>query len=228
MIADVRPIRGVLFDLDGTLVDNMPFHIEAWIATARALGHTLTAQRIMRDFAGRRNEEILPQIVGRPVPAEELARVAAEKEQRYRELFTPHLALIAGAEAFFGLLAARGIAYGIASAAPRANRDFVMDGLGLRARMHGVVGGEEVARGKPAPDLFIEGARRIGVPPAEVLVFEDAQLGVEAGRAAGMRVCGITTGEPAEALRAAGAFATCASYTELPGEVLALLAPRAG
>jgi beta-phosphoglucomutase len=218
-----RPIRGVLFDLDGTLVDNMPQHIDAWIEVAGALGHVLTPEQIMRDFAGRRNEEIIPKILGRAVSPAEVERIAADKERRYRELFAPSLRLIAGAAAFFDLLDARGVVFGVASAAPRENRDFVLDGLSVRPRMRGVVGGEEVAHGKPAPDLFLEGARRIGVDPSEVLVFEDAHLGVQAGRAAGMRVCGVTTGEPAAQLLDAGAFATLADYTRLPDALTALL-----
>ncbi|MET0389643.1 MAG: HAD family phosphatase [Polyangiales bacterium] len=222
MTAD-RTVRGVLFDLDGTLVDNMRHHSVAWLEIARTLGATLTPEQVMRDFAGRRNEEILPIVAGRALTPAEVAQLAEQKEARYRELYAPDLQLIAGADALLAQLAARGIAAGVASAAPRKNRDFVLDGLGLRARLQAVVGGDEVARGKPAPDLFLEGARRLGVAPADILVFEDARLGVLAARAAGMRVCGITTGEPAAELIDAGALAACADFRELPEPIQRLL-----
>jgi HAD superfamily hydrolase (TIGR01509 family) len=209
-------IHGVLFDLDGTLVDNMRFHIDAWIELGAALGSKLTREQVMHDFSGRRNEEILPIVAGRALEPAELARLAEQKEARYRELYAPHLALVDGAAELFDSLDQRGIQYGISSAAPRKNRDFVLDGLAIRQRMAGIVGGEEVARGKPAPDLFLEGAKRIGIIPAEILVFEDARLGVQAALAAGMQVAGITTGEPAEALEQAGAVGTSPSFRQLP------------
>ena len=222
-MSDAAPVRAVLFDLDGTLIDNMQFHIAAWIETGRELGCELTAEQVMRDFAGRRNEEILPVVAGRPLTAQEIARLAHEKEARYRALYAPHLALHAGADELLLQLQAAGIAIGIASAAPRDNRELVLGALGLWSRLGAVVGAEEVARGKPAPDLFLEAARRLAIAPEHTLVFEDARLGVQAARAAGMRVCGITTGEPAEALLAAGALAACSDFTQLPEAIAALL-----
>lgn len=221
----MTPVRAALFDLDGTLVDNMRFHIDAWIDTARLLGRELTAERVMREFAGRRNAEIFPLLLERPVEGDELARLAEEKEARYRARFAPHLAPLDGALALLDACASAGIVVAVASAAPAPNRDFVLDGLGLRARFAAIVGSEEVARGKPAPDLFLEAARRIGVEPQRALVFEDATLGIAAARAAGMRAVGITTVEDAESLRAAGAFATAPHFAALPPDVRALFAP---
>ncbi len=220
-----RPVRAVLFDLDGTLVDNMRFHIEAWIETARSLGREITAETVMRDFAGRRNEEILPAMVGRAMEPAEVAAIAAVKEARYRELFDAHVAPIAGAVALLDELDACGVVCGIASAAPKVNRDFVLDRLGLRDRFRVIVGAEEVSRGKPAPDLFLLGAERLGVDAASVLVFEDAHLGVVAARAAGMRACGVTTTEPAAVLLEAGAMATAPDLAALPDAVRALWRP---
>ncbi len=225
IVRPVRPpttIRAVLFDLDGTLVDNMPFHIDAWIETARSLGREITAATVMRDFAGRRNEEILPALLGRPLDPAELAALADAKEARYRELFAPHVAPIRGAVALLDELAAHGVLCGIASAAPKPNRDFVLDRLGLRDRFRVIVGAEEVSRGKPAPDLFLLGASRLGVDPRAVLVFEDAHLGVTAAVAAGMIACGVTTGEPGEVLTAAGAMATAPDLHSLPDALRAM------
>ena len=179
-------VRAVLFDLDGTLVDNMPFHIDAWIETARALGRTITAAEVMRDFAGRRNEEILPALLGRAMAPAEVATLADAKEARYRELFAPHVAPVRGTVALLDELAAHGVAVGIASAAPKPNRDFVLDRLGLRDRFRVIVGAEEVTRGKPAPDLFLLGASRLGVDPRAVLVFEDAHRPGPAARPGGL------------------------------------------
>jgi beta-phosphoglucomutase len=216
-------IRAVLFDLDGTLVDNMPYHIDAWIEIGRELGHELTREHVMRDFSGRKNEEIIPGLSDRPLDAAQITEISQRKEARYRELYRPHLDLLPGARAFIERLRAHGVACGIASAAPRVNREFVLNGLGLWSLMAAIVGGDEVAHGKPAPDLFLEAARRLGYAPRETLVFEDAVLGVEAGRAAGMRVCAVTTSDSSESLMRAGAFATIVDFRELPREVTSLL-----
>jgi HAD superfamily hydrolase (TIGR01509 family) len=220
-----RRIRAALFDLDGTLVDNMAFHCAAWIETARTLGHAITAATVLRDYAGRRNDEIFPMLLGRAVPPEELAALAEAKEQRYRTLYDAHVAPIRGAAALLEELAAHGVACAIASAAPRVNREFVLGRLALSAGFAVVVGAEEVARGKPAPDLFLRAAERLGVAPEHALVFEDAHLGVLAARAARMRVVGVTTTESAEALRAAGALATAPDLADLPDDVRALWKP---
>lgn len=213
------PIQAVLFDLDGTLIDNMHFHTAAWIETGRLLGRELTREEIL-SYAGRKNEEILPLIAGHALDPEALAHYAATKEARYRELYAPHLELIAGAQAFLEQLNTRGVRCAIASAAPRDNRDFVLAGTGLASQVQAIVGAEEVERGKPAPDMFLEAARRLSTAPANTLVFEDAISGVQAARAAGMRVIALTTSEPAAKLIAAGALATITDFRHLPEAVL--------
>lgn len=131
--------------------------------------------------------------------------------------------VLAGLDAFLDRLAARGIAVAIATAAPAPNRQLVLERSGLAARVAVIVGAEQVKRGKPAPDLFLEAARQLGAQPSATLVFEDAVLGVQAGRAAGMTVCGVTTGEPSEVLLAAGANFTIRDFTELPPALLEAL-----
>ncbi len=213
-------IRAVLFDLDGTMVDNMSYHVDAWIEMGKKLGRELTREYIQREFAGRKNEELFPLVVGRALDAAEIDQLSEEKEARYRELFAPHVRLLGGLDAFLDLLAARGIAVGIATAAPAKNRRLVLERSGLAARISVVVGAEQVERGKPAPDLFLAAAQQLGCEPSVTLVFEDAVLGVQAGCAAGMLVCGVTTSEPAEALFAAGAQFTIRDFAELPQPLL--------
>ncbi|HEY6726677.1 MAG TPA: HAD family phosphatase [Polyangiaceae bacterium] len=217
------PIRAVLFDLDGTMVDNMRFHLDAWIEMAKKLGHELTGEYFQREFSGRKNEELLPLLLGRPLEASEIHRLSEEKEARYRELYEPHVRLLDGLEPFLDLLAARGIAVGFATAAPADNREFVLERTGLSGRISVVVGAEQVERGKPAPDLFLTAARQLACEPSATVVFEDAVLGVQAGRAAGMTVCGVTTSERSDVLLAAGAHFTIRDFTELPSASLQLL-----
>ncbi|MBZ4415566.1 HAD family phosphatase [Myxococcus sp. RHSTA-1-4] len=219
MTSSMAPLRAVVFDMDGTLVDNMGFHNEAWVALARKLGLSLTAEDFQTRFAGRKNEEILPVLLGRALSHEELARLAEEKESHYRTLYRPHLKLHHGAEAFITRLREARVSVAVATAAPQGNRELVLDGLGIRSLFHRVVGAEEVTRGKPAPDIFLAAAKALGVEPSACLAFEDAILGVISAREAGMSVVGITTGASAEQLRDAGAQWILPDFTALPPEL---------
>jgi HAD superfamily hydrolase (TIGR01509 family) len=217
-------LRGVVFDLNGTLVDDIGYHFTAW----RELGATLLGRTLddatLQSFNGLKNEDIVPGLVGGPVSPEEYERFTTFKEERYRALFRPHLAPLRGAAELLARLRAAGVRMAIASSAPPANRDMVVDGLGWRALFDAIVEAERLP-GKPAPDVFLEAARRIDVPPAECLVFEDAVNGVRAGVAAGMTVVAITTTVPAATLVEAGARYAAPDFASLPAEVLAMQPP---
>jgi beta-phosphoglucomutase family hydrolase len=211
--------RAVIFDMDGTIVDNMRYHAEAWLKVAQKLGAQLTIERFEREFAGKKNEEIIPLLSGRTLTDAEVQAIAAEKEALYRAAYAPHIAPLAGFAELLAKLIQRGIPRVLATAAPRENREFIFDGLGLHASFDAVVGAEDVARGKPHPDIFLRAAQRVDVSPSECLVFEDALNGVAAGRAAGMDVVALLTTAPAELLKRAGAQWTIADYRALPPEL---------
>jgi beta-phosphoglucomutase family hydrolase len=217
------PLHAAIFDMDGTLVDNMRYHAEAWVALSQRLGIDATAERFEREFAGKKNEEILPILLGRPVPPDELSRLADEKETHYRALYSPHLSLMRGAEDFIARLKSAGIRLAIATAAPTGNRTMVLDGLRIRSNFARVVGAEEVTRGKPAPDIFLAAAKALDVDPSACVVFEDAVNGIIAARAAGMAAVGITSTTPPEVLREAGAQWVAPDFATLPPELEARL-----
>jgi beta-phosphoglucomutase family hydrolase len=217
------PLRAAIFDMDGTLVDNMRYHSEAWVAFSRKRGIEATAERFEREFAGKKNEDLLPLLLGRPIAPEEMVQLAEEKETHYRRLYAPHLALIRGAGDFIARLKAAKVRLAVATAAPPDNRNFVLDGLNIRNTFERVVGAEDVTRGKPAPDMFLAAAKLLGIEPSACVVFEDAINGILAARAAGMTAVGITSTTPAELLRQAGAHWTAPDFTALPAELKARL-----
>jgi beta-phosphoglucomutase len=205
--------RAAVFDLNGTLVDDLRFHFDAWRAFAEKHDVTLD-DAFLQSINGLKNEDIFPKILGRAVPADELRALECEKEERYRDLYRPHLAPLRGANELLERLHAEGVKLAVASSAPPENRALVIEGLGWQKRFDAVVASEGLP-GKPAPDVFLAAARELGVAPAECVVFEDAVNGVRAAVAAGMRVVGITTTVDAATLRSAGAAITAAHFDEV-------------
>ena len=212
--------QAILFDMDGTLVDNMSFHTRALLEIAeQRFGVRLDPDQVGRDFSGVKNAEIFRILAKRDVTPEETTTWEEEKEARYRELYGPHRTALRGARELLGRLRTEGIRTAVASAAPRGNLAFILDGLELRPLFDVVVGQDDAPRGKPAPDIFLAAAARLGVEPKTCLVFEDAVNGVLGARAAGMRAAGITTVCGPEVLREAGADWTMPDLSALPGDL---------
>lgn len=197
--------RAVVFDLDGTLVDNMELHAEAFaeFMTRRGLPPLDEVQRARLD--GKRNTDIFPELLGRDLPREELLVVSGEKETLYRTLSRGRLAPLAGLERLLAVLAANGIPVAVATSGPAENVRHTLAELGLAGRITVIVRGDQVPRGKPHPDIFLAAAERIGVPAGECLAFEDSPAGVTAAKGAGMVCVALSTSFSDEAFRAAGA-----------------------
>jgi len=185
--------RAVIFDIDGTLVDNMHLHAEAFGVFAKRHGLPPLTQADRARLDGRRNSEIFPILFKRDVAREEWLAYEHEKEGLYRELSKGRLYPLNGLHDLIERLKVERIPIALATSAPKPNVVHTLAELDLAAEFPVIVRGDEVARGKPAPDVFIEAARRLGVEPADCLVFEDAPMGIEAAQAAGMRVVALTT-----------------------------------
>ncbi|MCC2959264.1 HAD family phosphatase [Massilia sp. IC2-278] len=191
--------RALIFDMDGTIVDNMAFHTKSWITFFERRGHAIDPDAFFRATAGRQGGEIIRSHFGADLLDDEVMLLNHEKEAVYRELYAPHRKAVEGFEDLIADAKSQGIALAVGTAAPPANVEFTLDGLDLRRHFDAIVGATDVARGKPHPDVFIEAAKRCGAEPADCIVFEDAPLGVEAARRAGMRAVVLTTTLPAEA-----------------------------
>lgn len=188
--------RAVIFDIDGTIVDNMHLHAEAFAVFAGRHGLPPLTPEDRARIDGRRNSEIFPILFNRDVPRDEWLAYEHEKESLYRELSRGRLAPMKGLDRLVDRLEADGIPVALATSAPRLNVEHTLSELALAAVFPIIVRGDEVGRGKPAPDVFIEAARRLDVDAATCLVFEDAPVGIEAAHAAGMQVVALTTSFP--------------------------------
>jgi beta-phosphoglucomutase len=183
---------GLILDLDGVIVDSMPMHVRAWREYLRRNG--IVSEELIRRMHGRKNDEILRDFMAENTTAEEIAAHGAKKEQLYREMMEGQLEnhLVPGLREFLDRVERIPIA--VASNAERANVDFVLDGLGLRAHITVALDSSCVKLPKPSPEIYLRAAHDLGVPPQDCIVFEDSEVGVTAGRRAGTRVVGILTG----------------------------------
>jgi HAD superfamily hydrolase (TIGR01509 family) len=181
----------VLWDLDGTLVDSEEFHWRSWRDTMAAEGLTLSYPQFLESF-GKKNDLILGGWLG-PVAADRIQRIGDDKEVEYRRLArTEGLKPLPGAAEWVARLHDAGWKQAIASSAPRANVEVVLEALGFERFIDAIASAEDVTRGKPAPDVFFEAARRTGIAPARCVVVEDAAAGIAAARAAGMKSVGVS------------------------------------
>ena len=213
--------QAFLFDMDGTIVDNMAFHTQSWITFFERRGQAIDADAFFRATAGRQGGEIIRTFLGENLTDEEVGLLNHEKESVYRELYAPHLKAVDGFDKLIAAAKTHGVKLAVGTAAPPANVAFTLDGLQLRQHFDTIVGAADVARGKPHPDVFLEAAVRCGVAPENCIVFEDAPLGVEAARRAGMRCIVLTTTLPVDAFTAFdNVIAIVRDFTELKAELL--------
>jgi HAD superfamily hydrolase (TIGR01509 family) len=194
----VSKVNGFLFDLDGTLIDSMPCHHDAWVAWHARRGMSIDADAFFAATAGRSNDEILADMFPAATPAERVA-MADEKEQLYREFAAQRLALVEGTQAFVERALAQRLRLAVCTASTPENMALAFARFPIRDWVETVVSPADGLRGKPHPDIFLEAARRLGLPPGQCLVFEDAPLGIEAARRAGMGAVALTTTLPASA-----------------------------
>lgn len=184
--------RAFIFDMDGTLVDNMRFHAEAWQKMLLENGIEMDAHDFLVKTAGKTNREIIPNLFT-DTTEELLLERGERKETIYRELFLPERKAIAGAVEFLTEAQSLGVKMAVATAAPIRNVEFVLDGLDLRRFFTAITTAADVLNGKPNPEVFLVSAEKLGVEPKNCLVFEDAINGFEAARRAGMKSVGIAS-----------------------------------
>jgi len=203
----------VLWDVDGTLVDTAELHFQAWVEFAREIDKPFTRD----DFAGTfgwRNPEIIPKLFGSTYTDEQIEQMGQRKESLYRTQAEKGVMLLPGVPALLDAIGVMGGMQAIGSSAPRSNVELLLHMTQTAAHFRAIVAMEDTRRGKPDPEVFLLGAKALGVAPERCIVFEDAPVGIQAAKAAGMRAVGVTfvRHHPAEKLHAAGADLVVASW----------------
>ena len=185
-------IKGVIFDMDGVLVDNSDIHVEAFVKFCDIHNVEITEQKLKSLF-GMGNEDIMPCVFGREMDSEEIDRLAQEKEAIYRDIFADKIEPMAGLKSILEQLKQRDIKIAVGSSGMAKNVDFVLAKCGIASYFSAIANGDMVKKAKPSPEIFLKAASLLNLEPSECVVFEDSFAGVEAARRAGMKVIVLAT-----------------------------------
>jgi HAD superfamily hydrolase (TIGR01509 family) len=184
--------KSIIFDMDGTMIDNMMVHHRAWQRKLKELGMEISLEEVHQKVHGV-NVEILERLFGDRFTPEERQKISDEKEAEYRKIFEPELTLVDGLAELLHDLKGKNIPMGVGSAAPPVNVDFVMNNLDLWHYFDAVKHSDDVETGKPHPEIYFKVAEELGVETKDCLVFEDTPAGAEAARRAGCDIILVTT-----------------------------------
>jgi beta-phosphoglucomutase len=189
----------VIFDMDGVLVDTNPYHKIAIDQFCNKYGFKLSVEELRMKVYGRTNRQWITNLFG-SLSETELEAYALEKEQLFRNLYADHIKPVNGLINFLDQLVTHNIARSIATSAPRANVDFVLERTGTQKYFDIILDERMVTRGKPDPEIYRKSAQALGLPNAQCIVIEDSLSGVEAAKSSGSKVIGITTTHTTEEL----------------------------
>ena len=194
-------IEGVIFDMDGVLIDNVDYHVRAWKALVKEMGKVADEASI-RSVFGRRNKDILRALLGGSPDLEELQRGTERKEELYRGFIKPHVkeTVVPGLRSLLSALQKKQVSRAVGTSGPPENVKLILGELGLEECFDAIATGPEVEEGKPAPDIFLLAAQRLGVQPHKCLVFEDSPAGIEAAQRAGCHCVALSTTHAREEL----------------------------
>lgn len=186
--------------MDGVIAHTNPYHTEAFKVFFDRHGVPYSMAEFEEHMYGKHNSYIMSYFFKRPIAGEELHALEGEKEGLFREIYAEHVEALPGFLAFVDALRASGFQTGVATSAPRANLDLIMDALGLRPLMASTLSSENVTAHKPAPEVYIKSIVNLGSTPDRAIVFEDSLSGVRAGLGAGAKVVGVLSSHDAHEL----------------------------
>ena len=210
----ITHFKAVIFDMDGTLVDSIPFHKEAWLRFLRNHEIYSDAESFHAENHGT-IEEMMFRFFGSGLSKSQLFQFSEEKERIYREIYRPRIKEVEGLTNFLESIFLRKVRIGLATMGDQSNIDFTLDSLGVRRFFHSTTGGHEVKKGKPDPEIYELALRKVGMKASDCLAFEDSIGGVRSAISAGIKVFGITSTHTREELLDYGCARALDSFSDL-------------
>lgn len=192
---------GLIFDMDGVIVDNNTYHFLAWQKLGEKYGIEITPEYYKEKMNGRTIRELI-RTVFKDIPADKVDHLGEEKEATYRDLYKDLITPNKGLLQFLDMAKSEGIPMVVGTSAPLANVEFTIDRLNLRDYFVDILDERAVTLGKPHPEIYLKCAKAIGREPGSCIVFEDAVSGITAGKSAGAKVVGLATSHSREELDA--------------------------
>lgn len=205
--------QAVIFDLDGTLIDNNAYHIEAFKAFYDKIGKAFTIEEYKQHINGRVNREIFNYVFNTKLSPEKSEEYTNEKEGLYRELYAPHIKAVDGLIDFLNELEQAKIPKAVATSGIIPNINFMFEHIPIRKHFLTVIDSTQITQGKPHPEIFLKAAASVNAIPSECIAFEDSLAGIKSAKAAGMKVVALTTTHTAEELK--DADLVIKDYTEI-------------
>jgi HAD superfamily hydrolase (TIGR01509 family) len=205
--------QAVIFDLDGTLIDNNAYHIKAFQAFYDKIGKPFTIEEYKQHINGRVNREIFDYVFNTTLSPEQSEAYTNEKEALYRELYTDHIKPIDGLIGFLEELEKASVPKAIATSGVIPNINFMFEHVPIKNYFHSVIDSTQITVGKPHPEIFLKAAISVNAVPSECIAFEDSVAGIRSAKAAGMKVVALTTTHTAEDMK--DADLVIKDYTEI-------------
>jgi HAD superfamily hydrolase (TIGR01509 family) len=216
-------LRGIVFDMDGVIVNSHPAHREAWQKFLRTVGKDVSDADLDFILEGRKRQDILRHFLGE-LSEVEVLNYGNKKDEFFREI-GERVQPVAGVVEFLAELAQAELPAAVATSASKQRTRFTLRKLNLSHHFRAVVTGDDVAEGKPSPAIYQTAAARLGLPAQNLLAIEDSPCGVQAARAAGMHCIGIGIGSSVESLRQAGAEPVIQNFVGLSLKTLKRILP---
>lgn len=203
----------VIFDLDGTMLDNNAFHLRSWKEYLKRIHREMSDEEYNEKINGRTNRDVVKYLYGNDISEEDISKYTNEKEALYREMYAPHIGAVDGLEDMLKELEGKRVPMAIATSGIQVNIDFMFEHVPVRKYFKAVIDSSQITHGKPDPEIFLKAARAINADPAKCLVFEDSVVGIKSAKAAGMQVVALLTTHPRHELQ--GADLIVKDFTEL-------------
>jgi len=188
-------LQAAIFDLDGTLLDNNYYHRISWIAYLKNAGRNITEEEFNENMNGRTNHDAVQYIFGKDLSEEKITNITLEKEAVYREMYAQYIKPVPGLINLLEFFRNKGLLMAIATSGIQPNIDFMFDHVPIKPYFKAVINSAHITNGKPDPEIYLKTASTLNVQPEHCLVFEDAVVGIEAAKSAGMKVVAVATTE---------------------------------